>query len=125
MSFFMWYYYRYLVIYTIIGIKAIKCCKDTKRVSVRKKLPISSILFIIQAMSYTAVYTISDLTSVKSAIITLATRPAARVSIGGRMVDYTRSDLQFLRELLNDIQMDLEKQSSDGGLALIRPVGRE
>ena len=76
-------------------------------------------------MAYTAIYTTTDLASVKSAIITLATRPAARVAIAGRMVDYTRSDIEFLRKLINDIQMDLERQADDGGLALIRPGGRE
>jgi hypothetical protein len=74
-------------------------------------------------MSYTAIYSTSDLAAIKAAIITLATRPAAEVMIGGRRVYYTRSDLQFLRALLTDIQIDLAKQSDDGGLSLIRPGG--
>lgn len=75
-------------------------------------------------MAYTAIYSLADSAAVKTAIITLATRPASIVMIGGKKVEYTRSDLPFLRALLTDIQLDLAKQADDGGLCLVQPGGR-
>lgn len=75
-------------------------------------------------MAYTPVFTAANRAAVATAIVLLATRESARVSIDGRSVDYARSDLPFLRQILADMEIDIAKGETNGGLCLIKPGGR-
>jgi hypothetical protein len=75
-------------------------------------------------MAYTPVYTAANRTAVAAAIVALATRASARVTIDGRSVDYMRSDLPFLRQILADMEIDIAKGDASGGMCLITPGGR-
>ena len=66
----------------------------------------------------------ANLTSIETAIMTLATRESTEVEIDGRRVRYGRDDLPFLLKLKSAIQQDINAASDNGGLNLVKPMGR-